>query len=312
MKMLITGSLGLVGSYAQEYFIGKGWSVVGIDSQMRSHFFGVDKDKRFAENIDIRDRVEIEELFERMGGFDAIIHTAAQPSHDWAKKDPIMDFDVNARGTLILLEAARKFCPQTILVHVSTDKVYGENMHGSGIPFNENLGLDFAGKRSLFGCSKTAADIYVQEYGNYFGMKTVCFRPGCITGKGHKGAEEHGFLAYLAKCIRENIPYTIFGDGETVRDQIHVHDLVTAFDQSISYPQEAAVYNIGGGLDRAVSVLEAIRLLENETGKTCNYTFGEERQGDRRWDVHDMSKFQKDYPQWEYKYSLQDIIKELA
>lgn len=308
MRMIVTGSSGLVGSESERYFTQKGWEVVGIDNNMRSYFFGVSKDD--IKEIDIRDEEAINDLFQKFKP-DAIIHTAAQPSHDWAKKEPLTDFDVNARGTLILLEATRKYSPNAIFVFVSTDKVYGENMHGTE-PFNEHLGLDFAGKRSLFGCSKTAADIYVQEYGNYFGIKTVCFRAGCITGKHHKGAQEHGFLSYLAKCVKENIPYTIFGDGNTVRDQIHVSDLVTAFEQFIAYPQEAAVYNIGGGPDRSVSILEAIRLIENETGKTCNCTFSDKRSGDRDWDVHDVSKFRSNYPQWEYTHSLQDIIKELC
>lgn len=328
-KILITGAAGLVGSEAVKFFRKKGWDVIGIDNNMRSFLFGTPK-KELEYNLDIRDSVLINELFEREK-FDAIIHTAAQPSHDWAKNDPIMDFDVNARATLILLEATRKYCPDAVFVHISTDKVYGENMskwnlienetryHSDkvqvkGGPFAEDLGLDFAGQRSLFGCSKAAADMYVQEYGNYFGMKTVCFRPGCITGKQHEGAEYHGFLAYLVKCIKEGIPYKIFGyKGKQVRDQIHAYDLVTACYEFIQNPKSGAVYNMGGGPERSVSVLEAIDLIEKKMGKKAITEYvEEERRGDRIWDVHDVSKFRKDYPNWEYKYSLDDIISDLC
>lgn len=311
MKLLVTGSAGLVGSEAVKYFKEFGWEVVGIDSNMRSYFFDTPK-KEVEHDIDIRDQARIKKLFATYK-FDVIIHTAAQPSHDWAKNHPLVDFDVNARGTLILLEATRKYCPNAVFVHISTDKVYGENMKGDK-PFNEDLGLDFAGQRSLFGCSKTAADIYVQEYGNYFGMKTVCFRPGCITGASHEGAEYHGFLAYLVKCIKENLPYTIFGyKGRQVRDQIHAYDLVTACHEFIKDPKVAAVYNIGGGPERAVSILEAIDLIEKELSKKANIHISENaRKGDRIWDVHDVSKFKKDYPNWDYKHSLSDIIKELC
>lgn len=309
MTILVTGSLGLVGSEAVDFFQNKGWDVIGIDSNMRSYFFGTPKKTPLFE-MDIRDQRSINYLFS-IYKFDAIIHAAAQPSHDWAKKEPLTDFDINARGTLILLEATRKFCPKATFVYVSTDKVYGENMQGEKLS-DESLGLDFAGKRSLFGCSKTAADLYVQEYANYFDMTTACFRPGCITGKNHKGAEEHGFLSYLAKCIKEGIPYKVFGDGNQVRDQIHVYDLVTALYSFIETPKVRAVYNIGGGSDRAVSVLEAIKLVENETGKVCDYTFSEKRMGDRDYDVHNVSRFRANYPKWEYKYSLSDIIKDVC
>jgi CDP-paratose 2-epimerase len=321
MKILITGSLGLVGSEAVNFFKKKGWHVVGIDNNMRSYFFGVKREKP-AYTIDIRNDKAINNLF-RHHKFDAIIHAAAQPSHDWAKKEPITDFDVNARATLILLEATRKYCPEAVFVHISTDKVYGENMSKLTIEkdtryeapygFAENLGLDFAGQRSLFGCSKAAADMYVQEYGNYFGMKTVCFRPGCITGRNHKGAEEHGFLAYLSKCIKEGITYNIFGHkGKQVRDIIHAYDLITACYEFIKDPQVAAVYNIGGGEDRSVSVLEAASLISKKTGKPFRYELKEGRKGDRIWDIHDVTKFRRDYPKWKYKFSLQDIIKDLC
>jgi len=231
-KILITGSEGLLGSEAVVFFKDKGWHVVGVDNNMRAMLFGVDAFEPMLE-LDIREQKDVEGLFQGMR-FDAIIHTAAQPSHDWSAKAPLIDFDINARATLILLEATRMYCPNAVFVHVSTDKVYGDNMkrelveletrYHSDLLFAENLGLDFAGQRSLFGCSKLAADVYAQEYANYFGMKVGIFRPGCITGGRHKGAEEHGFLAYLAKCIKEEKPYKIFGfKGKQVRDQIHAY-----------------------------------------------------------------------------------------
>ena len=321
-RILITGSCGLVGSEAVKFFKEKGWEVHGLDSNMRSYFFGTPK-KEAQLNIDIRNKVDVEGLFEYIK-FDAIIHTAAQPSHDWAQKEPLTDFDVNARGTLILLEATRKYCPEAVFVYVSTDKVYGENMKREDlvetktrwnhtVPYDETLSLDNT-MRSLFGCSKTSADIYVQEYGRYFGIKTVCFRPGFITGRAHEGAEYHGFLAYFAKCIKEGIPYKIFGyKGKQVRDQIHAYDLVNAFYNFILNPKIAAVYNIGGGEERSVSILEAIDLIEKETGKKAGVEYIEqERKGDRQWDIHDVSKFRKDYPDWEYTYTLKDIIKDIC
>lgn len=320
MKILITGSTGLVGSKAVSFFKSKGADVIGIDANLRSYFFGT-PEKKPQYFIDIRDEKEINKLFQEHT-FDAIIHTAAQPSHDWSQKEPLTDFDINARGTLVLLEATRKYCPDATFVYVSTDKVYGENMQRelielptrwhSEYPFAEDLSLDNT-CRSLFGCSKTAADIYVQEYGNYFGIKTACFRPGCITGKQHEGAEYHGFLAYLAKCVKEGLPYKIFGyKGKQVRDQIHAYDLVNAFWHFIQNPKIGVVYNIGGGVERSVSVLEAIDLLEKATGNKATYeVIDEPRKGDRQWDIHDTTKFIKDYPEWDYKYSLDDIIDDL-
>jgi CDP-paratose 2-epimerase len=321
MKILVTGSNGLVGSEAVTFFEKKGWKVTGIDSNMRSYFFGVTQPKP-QKNIDIRDEAKINKLL-KTGKFDAIIHTAAQPSHDWAKKEPLTDFDINARGTLILLEATRKYCPKATFVYVSTDKVYGENMirdlvekktrYHSDYPYDESLPLDQT-LRSLFGCSKLSGDLYVQEYGRYFDMHTVCFRPGCITGHNHAGAEEHGFMAYLAKCVKEGKTYNIFGyKGKQVRDQIHAYDLVNAFYYFIRKPKSAKVYNIGGGVDRSVSILEAIKLLEQKTGKEAMINYVDKvRSGDRQWDIHDTSKFMKDYPGWKYKYSLEDIINDLC
>lgn len=323
-KILITGSLGLTGSATAKFFEEKGWDVVGVDANMRSVFFGtkVQKLSKQDRDIDIRNEKAVNALF-LTEKFDAIVHTAAQPSHDWAKKDPLTDFDTNARATLILLEATRKYCPNATFVYVSTDKVYGENMirpslfeldtrYDSPFPYREHLGLDFAGERSLFGCSKAAADMYVQEYGNYFGMKTACFRPGCITGSNHQGAEYHGFLAYLVKCIKEEKVYKIFGyKGKQVRDQIHADDIASAFYEFIKAPRVAEVYNIGGGPDRSVSIIEAISIIEKETGKKALTEYVKEpRKGDRQWDVHDTNRFESHYPNWKQKYSLSDIIKE--
>lgn len=326
MKILITGSAGLTGSACMSFFKEKGHEVIGVDANVRAKLFGTPVQQLTADelSIDIRDRFVVEDLFEK-NKFDAIIHTAAQPSHDWAKNDPLMDFHLNATATLILLEMTRKYCPDAVFVHISTDKVYGEKMAlfnleeketrwHSDYPFGEDLGLDFAGCRSLFGCSKAAADMYVQEYGNYFGMKTVCFRPGCITGKKHQGAEYHGFLAYLAHCIKNEKPYKIFGyKGKQVRDQIHALDLASACYEFVQNPKSGAVYNIGGGIERSVSVLEAIKLIEEKTGKKAITEYvEEERKGDRIWDIHDVTRFKMDYPNWDYKYSLDDIITELC
>lgn len=322
MKLLVTGSNGLVGREAVTFFEEKGWEVVGIDNNMRAYFFGVKKDISDNE-IDIRDEEAINVLFQKHT-FDAIIHTAAQPSHDWAKKEPLTDFDINARGTLILLEATRKYCPDAVFVHISTDKVYGGNMkrtkleetdtrYHSEFPFLESTPIDNA-IHSLFGVSKTSADLYVQEYGFYFNMKTACFRCGCITGRNHKGAEEHGFLAYLVQCIKTETPYKIFGfKGKQVRDIIHAHDLVSACWHFIQKPKRSAIYNMGGGSERSVSILEAIDLLEKETGKKAIIEYVEgHRKGDRIWDIHEVRRFRKHYPEWNYQYSLQDIIKDLC
>ena len=319
-KILITGSLGLVGSAASSLFKEKGWDVVGIDANLRSHMFGT-PEKEGALAVDIRDQVAINQLFSEHS-FDAIIHTAAQPSHTWANENVLDDFDINARGTLILLEATRKYCPQATFVYVSSDIVYGENMkreltetptrYHSDRPFDETLGLDFT-SRSIFGCSKTAADLYVQEYAHYFGLTTVCFRPGCITGKNHEGSEFHGFLAYLAKCIKEGKTYNIFGyKGKQVRDQIHANDLAHAFYAYIQNPRKGEVYNIGGGPERSLSIWEAAKMITEKTGKPFIYQEKEGRVSDRQWDVHDVSKFKSHYPEWDYTYSLEDIVKDVC
>lgn len=328
MKCLISGAYGLVGSACMEYFGGKGWDVVGLDNNGRHGFFGTayhyaELDQRPIREIDIRDVAALEQLFSEHH-FDAIIHAAGQPSHDYATDHVLEDFHVNATGTVNLLEATRKNCPLATFIYVSTDKVYGENMRDSlmkeektryTVPYcrgyTEDLGLDFAGDRSFFGCSKAAADMYAQQYAAR-GMNVGIFRPGCITGSAHAGAEQHGFLAYLAKCIKEGKTYTIYGSGKQVRDQIHASDLAQAFSLFLEKPQRGGVYNIGGGDERSVSVLEAIALFEEKLGVKAQVQYGPERQGDRQWDVHDISKFRREYPAFDYKYSLSDIIADLC
>lgn len=319
-KVLVTGSTGLVGAEAVDFFAEKGWEVIGIDSNARSNFFGTER-KVPQLTIDIRDSMRMEGLFEHHK-FDAIIHTAAQPSHDWSKENVIEDFTINAFGTVVLLELSRKYCPDAVFVHCSTDKIYGEGMEAVGLfeeearyeapfPFDEETPIKPA--LSPFGVSKLAADLYVQEYAAQGWLTTGIFRMGCITGRRHEGAEQHGFLAYLAKCIKEGKTYNIYGyKGKQVRDQIHAYDLVTAFWAFIQNPKAGEVYNMGGGPDRSVSVLEAGTLISRKTEKEFKYEIKEKRFGDRQWDVHDVSKFRKDYPEWDYKYSLDDIISDLC
>jgi CDP-paratose 2-epimerase len=323
-KILITGSTGLLGSEAVKLFEELGdWEVYGIDNNMRAYFFGT-PDKVATTMLDIRDRIAVLRYFNEVGEFDAIIHSAAQPSHEYSKQNPLEDFDINTVGTLNLLEATRLLSPEAVFVNISSDKVYGENMKRRGLketytrwhhdkPYDEKLKLDQA-MRSPFGCGKLAADLYVQEYGRMYGMKTVCFRPGCITGGAHEGAEQHGFLAYLAKCVKEGKKYTIFGyKGKQVRDQIHGRDLALACLEFIEKPKVAAVYNIGGGPDRSISVLEAIDVFEDGFKTEADVVLrAKPRKGDRQWDVHDVSKFRKDYPNWDYQYSLNDILVELV
>lgn len=321
-KILVSGSTGLVGSEAVKYFSEKGWEVTGIDADMRHKFFDTpSKAPQSFLYCDITVEAGVKAVFATHGPFDAIIHTAGQPSHDYSKDHVLEDFDINARGTVILLEAARKYSPNAVFVHCSTDKIYGEGMstlveeletrYNSPFPFDENTPIRPA--LSPFGAGKLAADFYVQEYAAQGWLTTGTFRMGCITGKAHEGAEQHGFLAYLTKCIKEGKTYNIYGyKGKQVRDQIHSHDLVAAFDQFIQAPRSGGVYNLGGGSERSVSVLEAGILLSEKLGKEFKYEIKEKRFGDRQWDVHDVSKFRNDYPNWSYKYSLDDIISDLC
>jgi CDP-paratose 2-epimerase len=341
--VLITGSAGLIGSEAAKFFAAKDFQVVGIDNNMRSYFFGKEastdwnrqklqdelKDSYLHHNVDIRDDKAIGKIFKEHR-FDLIIHTAAQPSHDWAVKEPYTDFSVNANGTLVMLENMRQHCPDSVFIFTSTNKVYGDTPNSLPLvemekrwelpkdhPFykgiDESMSIDNT-KHSIFGVSKVAADIMVQEYGKYFGFKTVVFRGGCLTGPSHSGAELHGFLAYLIKCIFSEKKYTIFGyKGKQVRDNIHSHDLVNAFYHFYQKPRSGEVYNIGGSRNSNISMLEAIEKIEKLLGKKANYELSKEnRIGDHIWYISDVSKFKKNYPKWDFEYNTDAILKEMT
>ena len=342
--VIITGSAGLIGSQSVHFFIDKGFKVIGIDNDMRAAFFGEsastdwnrqilqDKygDRYHHYNIDIRDQTAVERLFkEYSSDITLIIHTAAQPSHDWAARDPHTDFTVNANGTLVLLEATRQYCPEAVFIFTSTNKVYGDtpnnlpllelenrweieanHIYAAGI--DESMSID-SSKHSLFGASKVAADVLVQEYGRYFDMKTASFRGGCLTGPCHSGAELHGFLAYLMKCTINSKLYTIYGyKGKQVRDNIHSYDLVNAFYHFYLNPRCGEVYNIGGSRHSNCSMLEAITICEELTSKKLNYTYTDKnRSGDHIWYISNVNKFKLHYPNWEYKYNIQDILQDI-
>jgi CDP-paratose 2-epimerase len=340
--ILITGSGGLVGSEAVDFFINKNYRVIGIDNNSREVFFG--KDGSVVDNIqsmktnfsnyvhvelDIRDKKEIEKIFiEYNVDIEAVIHCAAQPSHDWAVNDPFMDFSINAIATIDLLELTRKYIPNSVFIYMSTNKVYGDNPNKLNLVeldtryenldveytdgINENFSIDNT-KHSLFGCSKLSSDVYVQEYGKYFGMKTTVFRGGCLTGSKHNGAKLHGFLNYLVKCNLTKTKYNIFGyKGKQVRDNIHSKDLVSAFDFVINNPKCGEVYNIGGSRYSNCSILEAIKKIDNLTNIKTYYSYVEEnRKGDHIWWISDVTKFKKDYPKWEYNYNLDKILTEI-
>ncbi|KKQ46241.1 MAG: CDP-tyvelose epimerase [Candidatus Moranbacteria bacterium GW2011_GWC2_37_8] len=341
-KLLITGSGGLIGSESVRFFAKKGFEIHGIDNDMRAYFFGEDASTKWSVNelkkslpvyhhykIDIRDDKAIEKVFKKHK-FDLIIHTAAQPSHDWAAKEPLTDFTVNANGTLVMLENFRKYCPKAVFIFTSTNKVYGDTpnllplieletrfeidkSHKFYDGIDESMSIDQT-KHSIFGVSKLAADVMVQEYGRYFNLKTAIFRGGCLTGPNHSGAELHGFLAYLAKCIATGKQYNIFGyKGKQVRDNIHSYDLVNAFWNFYKKPRIAEVYNMGGGRHSNVSMMEAILKIEKITGKKANIKYLKtNRIGDHIWYVSDVSKFQKHYPAWKFKYDIDEILKEIC
>lgn len=341
-NILVTGAAGLVGSEAVKFYSRKGYRVIGIDNNMRKYFFGdiastewnlMDLKSRFSNyehfSIDIRDKNALESIFKRFQ-FELMIHAAAQPSHDWAAKEPFTDFSINANGTLNLLENLRYHSPEGVFVFTSTNKVYGDTPNNlpliecdtryevdkkhrfseSGI--DETMSIDQC-KHSLFGASKVAADLLVQEYGRYFQLKTVCFRAGCITGSHHSGAELHGFLAYLAKCILTGTPYTIFGyKGKQVRDNIHAYDLVNAFDHFYRNPGIGKVYNMGGSRHSNISMMEAIQKIEQLTGKKAKTEYSEKaRIGDHIWYISDVSKFRKDYPSWDFSYDMDTTLEEI-
>lgn len=341
---IVTGSAGLIGSESVRYFAAQGMEVVGIDNDMRSYFFGPEastdwnKQKLLDEvgayshvDADIRDRDALERIFSRFGDQIAtVIHAAAQPSHDWAAREPHTDFEINANGTLNLLEASRRYCPETVFIFCSTNKVYGDTpnrlplveqetrwelpaSHRYGeYGIDESMSID-GSLHSLFGASKVAADIIVQEYGRYFGMKTACFRGGCLTGSGHAGAELHGFLAYLLQCAVTGRPYTVYGyKGKQVRDNIHSRDLVDAFWHVFREPRSGEAYNIGGGRHSNCSMLEAIEVCERLAGRELNWSYEEtNRVGDHIWWVSDIRKFQSHYPEWRLTYDIEAILEEI-
>lgn len=337
---LITGSLGLVGLEAVRAFADAGFDVVGIDNDMRRTFFGDDAstawmqsllERRFPRyrhlGVDIRDREAIERIVgDLASSLAVVIHAAAQPSHDWAALDPHTDHAVNATGTLVLLESVRRSAPGAVFIFTSTNKVYGdtpnrlpleeretrweiEPSHRYAQGIDESMSID-ATQHSLFGASKAAADLLVQEYGRYFGMPTVCFRAGCLTGPQHAGAVQHGFLAYLVKCAETGVPYKVIGYlGKQVRDNLHCADLAAAFYEFVKAPRPGEVYNIGGGRVSHCSVIEAIRICEAKTGRPMVWSYDPAaRRGDHVWYVSDVGKFERHYPAWRIRHTLDDII----
>lgn len=341
MKLLVTGCCGLIGSAVVARFAGEGRSVVGIDNNMRQEFFGPAGDtshmrdtllsryRTFSyHSIDIRDENRVAELF-RAERFDAVVHCAAQPSHDKAASFPLTDFSVNATGTLVLLEANRQFSPEAPFVHMSTNKVYGDapneipmvetetrwdyadQAYANGVP--ETFRID-ASKHSLFGASKVAADILVQEYGRYFGMPTCCLRGGCLTGPNHSGVELHGFLSYLVKCNMTGTPYTVFGyKGKQVRDNIHSDDVASFIAAFIETPRQAAVYNIGGGKENTISILEAFEAARACSDIEMQWSYSDKaRQGDHICYYSDLSRMRADYPGWQLTKSVEATIEEIV
>jgi CDP-paratose 2-epimerase len=341
---IITGSSGLIGSEACKFFHQQGFYIVGIDNDMRKYFFGDDASTKPMENslkssldnfkhysIDIRDVKELEKVFKEYNSdIEVIIHTAAQPSHDWAAKEPFTDFSVNATGTINLLELTRINCPNAAFIFTSTNKVYGDTpnflplveldkrwevdknhpYYAEGI--DESMSIDNC-KHSIFGASKVAADIMVQEYGKYFGMNTAVFRGGCLTGPTHQGAELHGFLAYLIKCAVSGRHYTIFGyKGKQVRDNIHSVDLINTFWHYYQNPRQGEVYNMGGSRHSNISMIEAIEQIEAISGHKLNYSLSDDnRIGDHIWYVSDIGKFKSHYPDFAYQYDMDRILKEM-
>lgn len=341
--VLITGSAGLIGSEAARFFAAKGYTVVGVDNDMRKYFFGDTastawnvtklstelKDAYTHYTVDIRHHDKIEDIIKRHMP-SIVIHTAAQPSHDWAAKEPYTDFSVNAGGTLVLLESMRRYAPKATLIFTSTNKVYGDrpnqlplieqetrwevdSSHPTHRGVDESMSIDGT-LHSVFGASKVAADVLVQEYGKYFGMNTGIFRGGCLTGPSHSGAELHGFLAYLVKCIATGKPYTIYGyKGKQVRDNIHAYDLVNMFWHFHQRPRPGEVYNAGGGRQANISMLEAIQKIEKLTGKVAQVVYKEEpRVGDHMWYITDLSKFKSHYPAWDLTYDMDATLRDLC
>jgi CDP-paratose 2-epimerase len=342
--IIVTGAGGLIGAEAVRRFTQAGHTVVGVDNDMRAYFFGDSASTKWSlvelqaevsgyrhHSLDVRDASAIGRLFaEYSSDIAGVIHAAAQPSHDWAAREPYVDFAINAIGTLNLLEATRHKSPDAVFMFLSTNKVYGDAPNSLPLcetdrrfecmprhPYaefgiDESMSIDQT-KHSLFGVSKAAADLMVQEYGRYFGMKTVCFRGGCLTGPGHSAAELHGFLSYLMGCTVAGRSYTVFGyKGKQVRDNIHCYDLVGALYEFYSAPRVGAVYNIGGGATSNCSVLEAIAACEKRAGRCLDWNYSDQaRSGDHMWWISDTRRFQADYPGWQPRYSLDDIFDEL-
>jgi CDP-paratose 2-epimerase len=340
--VLITGSAGLIGSEAARHFHHLGFDVIGIDNDMRAAFFGPEAStawmsERLSDELpryrhvseDIRNGDAVARIVQEARGLELIIHTAAQPSHDWAARDPVTDFGINALGTLNVLEAVRHHAPDATVIFTSTNKVYGDTPNrlplvelelryelAEGHPWFNGIPTAMSIDRSthsLFGVSKAAADLMVQEYGLYFDLRTVSFRAGCLTGPSHSGAELHGFLAYLMKCVVTGRPYTVYGyNGKQVRDNIHSGDLVAAFECVANRPQSGGVYNIGGGRACNCSMLEAIAMCERIAGGELSYDYTDRhRVGDHIWWVSDLSEFQADYPDWTPRYDVESMLTEI-
>src|SRR6516162_8463593 len=340
VKVLVTGSSGLIGSEAVEHFDRQGHEVTGVDNNMRRLFFGPAGDtlwnlerlkratKRFTHaSVDIRDRALIEELF-RTQRFDLIVHCAAQPSHDKARDIPLLDFEVNALGTVNLLEATRLHCPMAVFVFLSTNKVYGDAPNELPLKelatrweyerpedyngIDENCRIDRS-LHSLFGASKASADLMAQEYGRYFGMKVGIFRGGCLTGPSHSGVELHGFLSYLVKVAVTGGTYSVYGyKAKQVRDNIHSHDVVRAIEEFAANPRPGEVYNLGGGRRNSISVLEAIGKAEQLSGRKMNWKYVEQnRIGDHICYISDLTKFKSHYPNWELTIDLDEIFRQI-
>ena len=340
-QLLVTGSSGLIGSEVCRYFATKGWQIHGLDNNQRSIFFGPQGDTRWNQNqlakeikgfqhheVDIRDRLGILNLMNQLKP-DAIVHTAAQPSHDRAAAIPFEDFDTNAVGTFNLIEATQRSCPESPFVHMSTNKVYGDRPNTIKLKeletrwdyddetYKNGIAEDFSidqSKHSLFGASKVSADITVQEYGRYYNMPTACLRGGCLTGPNHTGVELHGFLSYLVKCNLEGKQYNIFGyKGKQVRDNIHSLDVARFIEAFIEKPRVAEVYNIGGGKDNSCSILEAFKIAEKYSGKEMVYEYvNDNRIGDHICYYSDLTKMRAHYPNWDISISLEETIKQIV
>jgi CDP-paratose 2-epimerase len=341
--VIVTGSAGLIGFEASKWFHEKGFNVVGIDNDLRAWFFGSKASnlgnrshlesslsRYHHHSIDIRNFEALNGLFKQLGrDIKGVIHTAAQPSHDWAARDPHADFGVNALGTLNLLECTRKHSPEAVFLFTSTNKVYGdkpntlplremetrweiEESHEFFVGIDESMGLDQT-THSLFGVSKTSADLLVQEYGRYFGLYTACFRGGCLTGPAHSGTELHGFLAFLMKCTVNGEPYRVFGyKGKQVRDNIHSYDFIGAMWEFFCAPKRGEVYNMGGSRHSNCSILEAIALCEEISGRKLTWDYTEtNRIGDHIWYISDVRRFQSHFPNWKYRHNLKDILSEI-